>query len=232
MAAATEVATPEAEQDQTAEVIHPRIVVRQGMQTPWGPAQTARHLAPAIGWVTTAGHGGCVISRSRLELIPEALRRDRNPPGEGIFSEVFFEEDVEWCRIFVAFEAELLESGDEHTVRCIREGHHTDTLRENYPDAYEAHFGVTLLPGQSRAKDERAFYAEHSGDLIVSTAFGDWHANVPDGMVGVVARVGGRGTGRAVAERYFLVPNEEYDARGRFGFVIDTTRHEEIAKFF
>lgn len=228
MTAAIEVETPEAEHGQAEEVFHPRTVVRQGMHTPWGPAQTARHLAPAIGWVTTAGHGGCVISRSRLELMPEHLRLDGSLPGDGLF----FEEDVEWCRVFVAFEAELLESSDEHTVKCIREGHHTDSLREYYPDAYEAHFGVTLLPGQSRVKDERAFYAEHADDLIVSSAFGDWHANVPQGMVGVVARVGGRGHGGGGVERYFLVTEDEYDARGRFGFVIDPARHEEITKFF
>ncbi len=232
MAAAIEVATPEAEQRRAAGVIHPQVVVRQGMQTPWGPAQTARHLAPGIGWVTTAGHGGCVISRSRLELIPEPLRREGNPPGEGIFSEVFFEEDVEWSRIFVAFEPDLLAAGEEHTARCIREGHHTDTLRNSYPDAYEGHFGVTLLPGQSRAKDERAFYAEHADDLIVTAAYGDWHARVPKGMVGVVARLG-RNRHRAVesGERYFLVAEDEYDARGRFGFIVDPARHQEIERF-
>lgn len=228
MAAAAEVATPEAEQGRAAEVVHPRTVVRRGMHTPWGQAQTVRCLAPAIGWVTTAGHGGCVISRSRLELMPEHLRLDGSLPGD----DLFFEEDVEWCRVFVAFEAELLEGGDEHTVRCIRESHHTDALRESYPEAYEAHFNVTLLPGQSRVKDERAFYAEHADDLIVSTAFGDWHSNVPQGKVGVVARVGGRGNGSVTSERYFLVPAEEYEARGRFGFVIDPARHEEIEKFF
>ena len=227
-ASTTEVETHEAGRGTAPEVVHPRSVVRVGMHTPWGPAQTARHLAPGIGWVTTAGHGGCVISSSRLELMPECLRLEECPGRTGLF----FEEDVEWCRVFVAFESDLLAAGDEHTVRCIRAGHHTDTLRDSYPEAYEAHFGVTLLPGHSRAKDERAFYAEHAEDLIVVSAFGDWQAGVPEGMVGVVARVGGKAGGAAGAERYFLVPEEEYDARGRFGFIVDTARHEEIGKFF
>ena len=227
MTAAAEVEAHEAGRGTAPEVVHPRTVVSVGMHTPWGPAQTARHLAPGIGWVTTAGHGGCVIGSSRLELMPECLRLDEGPGRPGLF----FEEDVEWCRVFVAFESDLLAGGDEHTARCIREGHHTGTLRDSYPEAYEAHFGVTLLPGQSRAKDERTFYEEHAGDPVVVAAYGSWHERVPEGMVGVVTRVGGHGNGGG-AEQYFLVPEEEYDARGRFGFVVDTARHEEIGKFF
>jgi hypothetical protein len=33
--------------------------------TPWGPAQSARTLAPGIVLVTTAGHGGVWLSRDR-----------------------------------------------------------------------------------------------------------------------------------------------------------------------
>lgn len=49
-------------------------------------------------------------------------------------------------------------------------------------------------------------------------------------MVGVVTRVGGHGNGGG-AEQYFLVPEGEYDARGRFGPVVEPARHEEIEKF-
>jgi hypothetical protein len=218
---ATEVEAPEAGQP-AALAEHPETTVRRGMHTIWGSAQTATRLIPGVGIVTTASHGGVIISESRRLLLPEYMRL-----ADDCHS---YEEDCAWSIIFVAFEAELLAGGDEHTVRCIREGHHTDTLRNWYPDIYEAHFGVTLDPGESFVKDELAFYAEHAADPVVVAAFGDWHDRVPAGMVGVVTRVGGHGNGGG-AEQYFLVAAEEYDARGRFGFVVDPTRHEEIEKF-
>ncbi|HEU4598068.1 MAG TPA: hypothetical protein VFS10_23270 [Pyrinomonadaceae bacterium] len=208
-------ATPDA-------VEHPKVTVRRGMHTIWGSAQSASQLIAGVGTVSTASHGGIIISESRRLMLPEYMRHDDNSHS--------YEEDCAWSIIFVAFEAGLLASGDEHTVRCIREGHHTDTLRNWYPDIYEAHFGVTLQPGESFVKDERTFYAEHATDPIVVAAFGDWHARVPAGMVGVVTRVGGHGNGGG-AEQYFLVPEGEYDARGRFGFVVEPMRHEEIEKF-
>ncbi|WP_436284257.1 hypothetical protein [Rhizobium sp. LjRoot258] len=45
-------------------------------------------------------------------------------------------------------------------------------------------------------------------------------------MTEVVAKVGG-GRIRSGEERRFLVASEEYAGRGRFGFVIDLTRHAE-----
>jgi len=196
------------------------------METPWGRAQDAKNIIPGIGWVSTAGHGGCVISRSRLALMPDYMQGEGNYRGEGLW----YEEDAEWAKVFVVFETELLASGDAPTVKCIREGHHTDTLRDWFPNCYEAHFGVTLQPGESLVKDERMFYAEHANDLIVISASGDWHDKVPAGMVGVVARVGGRASG-GEGLRHFLVPEEEYDRRGRFGFIVDVSRHVEIEKF-
>lgn len=223
-AAATEVEAPEDEQQ--TPVVHPRSVVRKWMDSPWGRAQDSKNLIPGVGWISTAGHGGCVISPSRLALMPDYMQGEGNFRGEGLF----YEEDCEWAKVFVVFEAELLASGDAHTVECIKEGHHTETLRNWFPTCYERFFGVTLRPGESFVKDERTFYAEHAADPIAVAAFGDWHARVPAGMVGVVTRVGGHGNGGG-AEQYFLVPEGEYDARGRFGFVVEPARHEEIEKF-
>ena len=223
MTTAAEVETPGPDQPAAA---HPPSVVRRHMWTPWGPAQDARNIVPGIGWVSCAGHGGCIISPSRLALVPDYMRGEGNFRGEGLA----YEEDCEWSKVFVVFEAELLASGDDSTVRCVEGGHHTDTLRNWFPTCYEKFFGVTLNPGESLVKDERVFYAEHAGDPIAVAAFGDWHARVPPGMVGLVTRVGGHGSGGG-AEQYFLVAAEEYEARGRFGFAVDPTRHEEIEKF-
>ena len=221
MTATTGADAPEVVQP-TAHVEHPKTTFRRGMHTIWGSAQSASQLIPGVGTVSTASHGGVIISESRRLLLPEYMRL-----ADDCHS---YEEDCAWSIVFVAFEAELLASGDEHTVRCIREGHHTDTLRNWYPDIYEAHFGVTLQPGESFVKDEKTFYAEHARDPVVVAAFGDWHERVPAGMVGVVTRVGGHGN-EGGATQYFLVPEEEYDARGKFGFVVDPARHEEIEKF-
>lgn len=208
--------------------IHPTSIVRRHIQTPWGPAQQASMLAPGIGSVSCAGHGGLLISRSRYDLMPDYMVE------RGVFrgEELWFEEDCAWAKVFVAFEEDLLQSKDEHTVKIIRAGVHRDTLREWYPDAYERHYGVTLQPGESFVKDERTFFEQHAEDLIVVSASGDWHARVPEGMVGVVARVGGnRSSTTEASSRYFLVPSEEYKQAGRFGFVVVPERHEEIEKF-
>ena len=49
-------------------------------------------------------------------------------------------------------------------------------------------------------------------------------------MVGVVARLGGEGECPNEVDRWFLVPEDEYDARPRFGFVVDLARHEEVIR--
>ncbi|MFL6284560.1 MAG: DUF7007 domain-containing protein [Pyrinomonadaceae bacterium] len=202
---------------QTPAVVHPTTTVRRGAETPWGRADSAQNLIPGIGWAGTPSHGGCVISNSRLALMPDYMREGNH-----------YEEDCKWSIVYVVFEEELLASGDDDTVRCISSGRHKDTLRDWYPELYERFYGETIPPGRSVVKDEQTFHAEHADDLLVVSAFGDWHSRVPKGMVGVVTQVGGRGPG---VERYFLIGQEEYDARGRFPFVVDPAKHEEIEPF-
>ena len=80
--------------------------------------------------------------------------------------------------------------------------------------------GVTLAPGESFGKDERRFREEHTDHWIVISAIAsDRHP----GMVECVAARGG--VRRRGPERAFLVPQDEYRDRGRFGFVIDEARH-------
>lgn len=95
-----------------------------------------------------------------------------------------------------------------------------ETIRNWYPEAWEAIHGKTLEPGQSRTRDEQAFLREHANDWIVTSAiYSDQHP----GFTEVVATPGGKrfpGT----EERRFLVPSSEYKI-GRFGFVVDPDRH-------
>lgn len=63
----------------------------------------------------------------------------------------------------------------------------------------------------------------HDGQLIVTAAWGDWHAEVPEGWVGVVAVEGGRENGADESKRhYHLVPKGEYNAGS---FVVDPAIH-------
>jgi hypothetical protein len=102
------------------------------------------------------------------------------------------------------------------------------SVKNYFPDAYEAATGQALLPGESFIKDERAFYAAHREDWLTVCAFGSWSERVPVGYVGVSTQKGGRcGTDRTC--RCFLIPEAEYDARDpRFSFIVNPARYEEI----
>ena len=153
--------------------------------------------------------------------MPEYMRSDSG----------WYEEDCAYVIVLVVFEAELLASDDEVSKRLIQSGEHKDTFRNWHPEAYEKFYGVKLSPGESFLNDQRLFFEEHAQDLLVVSAFGDWHERVPKGMVGVVARTGGSWTEKGTPERYFLVPGGEYDQCKRFAFIVDPARHEEIEKF-
>ncbi len=79
----------------------------------------------------------------------------------------------------------------------------------------------------SRCRErEQCACAGHQHERIVVSAFGDWHKDVPKGMVGVVAVLGGRTPYKNIdkSEQYFLVPAEEY-ANKKVFFVVDPERH-------
>lgn len=88
--------------------------------------------------------------------------------------------------------------------------------------------GTELAPGESFIKDQRRWQAEHADDYLPLAAWGDWHADVPAGMVAVFAGRGGRRANGSYPDdtRYFLVPADEYRAGA---FVVDLDRHIEIA---
>lgn len=190
--------------------------VYKGMETPWGRADSATNLISHLGSVSTPSHGGIRVMPERNALIPEYMRE----PGG------FYEEDCDWAIPFVVFEEELLACGDSWAAGVIGKGEHKRSLRQWHPDAYERFFGETIPEGESHIKDERAFYERHASDLITVAAYGDYD-NAPAGTLLVAARVGGHG-GAEGPTRHFLVPEAEYDARPRFGMVIDPDTHAEV----
>jgi hypothetical protein len=64
---------------------------------PWGEIQETRSIADGIDWLSTAGHAGFRLSKERFERMPEHLR------NISFTSDQYFEEDVSWCAVPIAF---------------------------------------------------------------------------------------------------------------------------------
>ncbi|ULJ82745.1 hypothetical protein MF410_34530 (plasmid) [Rhizobium sp. C104] len=174
--------------------------VRMTCSTPWGPSQDATVYAEGIVFHITAGHGGFKLSPSRNASVHPTLRVENG----------FYEEDVAWAVVALTF-PDLFTAYER---RCADK-----TIRDSWPDAWEAIHGHTLAPGESHEKDRRAFARKHAGWIVISALRSDHHP----GKTEVIATIGGK-RGDHVDERRFLVPSDDY-AVGRFGFVIDEAKH-------
>jgi hypothetical protein len=177
-------------------------------RTPWGDSQEMTTYAPGIERHSTAGHGGFWVAQECRGEMPTALRAVGG----------WYEEDSDWCRVALSFPGLF-------TRRELRFAE--TTLINNYPEAYEAWTGRILEPGESYRKDECRWDEGHADALVVTSAT----TYEPDrSLLAVIAAIGGyRGGKRAGPGRHFLVPADEYAARGRFGFVIDLDRHQETS---
>ncbi|WP_457578170.1 DUF7007 domain-containing protein [Ensifer adhaerens] len=178
-----------------------RVSVRMNCNTPWGQSQGATIYADGIVFHTTSGHGGLKLSAARNAKVHPMLRADGG----------FYEEDAAWAIVALTF-PDLFTTYER---KCADR-----TIRDSWPDAWEAIHGRLLAPGESHEKDRRAFGREHAKDWIVIAALRSDHHS---GMTEVIATIGGKRDERA-AERRFLVPSADYAVR-RFGFVIDETKH-------
>lgn len=179
-----------------------RLQARMVCSTPWGPSQLATIYAEGIVAHMTAGHGGFRLSAERNKRIVPSLRI-----GSG-----WYEEDDAWAIVALTF-PDLFTTYERQLA--------DRTIRDKWPDEWEAIFGRALLPGESNGKDRRAFERRHVADWIVASAITSGHH---PGMIEVVAVLGGR-HGANTMERRFLVPKAEYERRWPFGFVIDEGRH-------
>ncbi len=175
--------------------------VRMNCSTAWGASQGATVYADGIVSHTTAGHGGFKLSVARNATVHPMLRADGG----------WYEEDAAWAIVALTF-PDLFTSYER---KCADK-----TLRDSWPDAWEAIHGRSLLRGESHGRDGQAFAYLHAGDWIVISALRSGHH---PGMTEVIATIGGSRDERA-AERRFLVPSDDYVV-GRFGFVIDETKH-------
>ncbi len=164
-----------------------RVQTRISASTPWGGSQVAVIYAEGVIAHSTACHGGLHLSADRNSKVHSLLRKDT----------AWYEEDCEWAIVALSF-PELFTSYERAGAE--------KTIRNTWPDAWEAIHGAKLTEGESWIKDRRAFDQRHAADHVVTSAiFSEHHP----GMTEVVAVVGGnRRTDDD--ERRFLVPSDEY----------------------
>ncbi|MET4493828.1 hypothetical protein [Bradyrhizobium sp. LA7.1] len=175
--------------------------LRSAANTPWGASQGATLYADGVVCHSTAGHGGFHLSAERNRRVHPMLRSDGG----------WYEEDAEWAVVAISF-PQLFTVFER---RCAER-----TIKDNWPDAWEAISGTILQAGESRERDRRAFEHAHACDWVVVSAITSKHES---GFVEVISTLGGK-RGPGTEERRFLVPSGEYHV-GRFGFVIDEARH-------
>jgi len=169
--------------------------------SPWGTSQHAVRYGEGVIFHSTAAHGGFRLAPAQnQEVLP--LLRDNGG---------WYEEDEAWAIVALTFPA--LVTAFER--RCAER-----TMKDSWPDAWEAMSGEVLKQGESKTKDRVAFQRDHADSWIVISAIGSTHQK---GFVECIATRGGRRE-RQAQEQRFLVPSHEYEM-GQFGFVIDPKRH-------
>jgi len=188
--------------------------------TPWGKAHYVTRFPKGIRTYSTAGHGGfCVPLKLADEHMPRVLREI----GDRRLNGVWFEEDCEWGAVVAAFPSYFTKSSVAAAMQ---------TLANWHPDAYEAHYGVTLTDEESTKKAERSFYRDNENAWIVRSALS---SKTVRGYALCIAEIGGGMTGgvargevsyadpKMYPVQHYLVSTKRYDARETNGHVIDTT---------
>lgn len=171
-----------------------------GFWTPWGASQSGEVYAEGIVFHSTASHGGFKLDDARNAAMSAKLRVDCG----------WYEEDCEWAKVAFGF-PELFTAYERHIAE--------KTLRDTFPECWEAVQGRFLAPGESFMNDRRIFHEAHAGDWIVISAI---RSDVRRGFAECIATLGGDREG---SRRRYLVPTDEY-RWGPHGFVIDEARHD------
>lgn len=170
--------------------------------TPWGQSQSSEVYADGVVFHSTASHGGFKLDRAHNARMPAALR----VAGAGMRKIVNGRRSRR----------------DSPISSPPMNGVMQKTLRDYYPNCWEAIHDRFLAPGESVENDRRLFGEKHRHDWVVVSAI---RSTEHPEMTDCIARLGGRRDHGD--ERRFLVPSDEY-AAGRFGFVIDEARHLEV----
>ncbi|AOF98548.1 DUF7007 domain-containing protein [Sphingobium sp. RAC03] len=142
----------------------------------WGGIATADQILPGVWHVSTASHGGLILSAQRQQAMPGALRL------EG----VHYEEDVDWSLVYLAFEAELKLLRRPGMAASLQLAH--DIARNWHPRRYGDFTGIAVAPRDSYVMRRRAAYQAVIGEIVVTAAFGTHEAWVPAGKTGLFGR--------------------------------------------
>lgn len=185
--------------------------------SPWGRVQQSATIAAGIVQVSCSGHGGTHLNAARNTQVPESYR---NADG-------WYEEDVEaylvlwlWPQEWCEHRRRLGDSGDWTNPDYARD-RAAATLREHFPDEWEASTGEKVTSEQSRLVADREFRALAEGHWVGVSA-----SRLQDGERGgdliVHCALGGN---RDAPTRAFLVSEADYRAAESGRFVADVTRH-------
>jgi hypothetical protein len=170
-----------------------------------------------VSYESTSTHGYYYVSERLNKQIPHYMRKSR------------YEEDIEWCIPFVVLSDYY---NDEE-----RKKHAIEVFKNWFFDYYERFFNVVLNEGESTEKDVKIFLERNKENYLPVAGFGDWHKNVPKGMVGVLLRKGGNGRTGVNLSRWepqgesigVLVTPKEYNS-GR-GFVLTQAQVDSLPSF-
>lgn len=202
--------------------------------TPWGGADYQKNYAPGVDWYATPSHGGFRVER---DLYEKVCKEAGIPVGTGqVFGNdkyLWFEEDVDWSFVAIAF-PKLFDENDLARAENF--------IRHTYPDYWEQWQGRDLVEGESQAKDEIMFYMAHKDDWLgVSTVL---LSDGTDTLVVTAALGGDPQTSpyrryiepvKASPNRLFLVSSEKYDKKcypydDRFRPYLVDEHDQEISK--
>jgi hypothetical protein len=166
------------------------------MLTPWGESDYQKTLASGIISYGTPSHGGIHVGHCLNQHIHPKLRNENG----------WYEEDCEWAKVAFTFPGAF--KPEDHEIAIT-------TLKNDYPYGYMAATGQKICPVESYALMKEAFNKAHEEHLMILSATGDWHADVPKGMVQVIM-IKGKDLNHCThvhdhaLERCFLVPKEDY----------------------
>ncbi len=146
------------------------------VHTLWDTPDMATQRLPGVWWVKTPSHGGFVMSDERQAAMPDALRLDS----------IYYEEDVNWTLVILAFEDEFAALKDPHFD--IERGIAHQTARHWRPQQYGAFTGQIITPSDSYVLKKVESIEAAIGEIGVRSASGDWADWVPAGKVGVIGQ--------------------------------------------
>jgi hypothetical protein len=172
--------------------------------SPWGKIQNKLDIAAGIKFVSTAGHGGLMISEKlAIKNLPQIALK------EGILYSGYycFEEDCAYAIPVFIMDIPLLPNAN-HSIA-------EKTVKNWYPDIYEAFTKIKLNLEDSWMLRKRK-HIEDIKDKMVAVAA----SSTTNNMVIVTACKGGRDENGNYKGKCFeyLVSSEDYSRRSKYEF--------------